>query len=102
MPDDEYDAGTTVTVQAEFRKNINGVRTLTTPTTTTLIYRKPDGTEVTVANGALTTVSTGVKSYDIPTAQSEDGDWWYQFSGVGNMQVVKEGMFRIKPSLVGN
>lgn len=96
---EEYDLGTTVTVQAEFRKNISGVRTLTTPTTTTLIYRDPSGNETTVNNAALTTVSTGIKSYDIPT--DEDGDWWYQFTGAGNMQAVKEGTFRVKPSLVG-
>lgn len=96
---EEYDLGMTVTAQAEFRKVVSGVPTLTTPTTTTLKIRRPDGTETTIANGSLTTVSEGIKSYDIATDQ--DGDWWYEFTGAGNMQAVKEGMFRIKPSLVG-
>lgn len=96
---DVYDLGNAVTVQATFRKRIAGVLTLTTPTTTTLKYRDPSGNIATVNNADLTTVSTGVKSYDIPT--DEAGDWWYEFTGSGNMAAVKEGWFRVKPSLVG-
>lgn len=95
---DEYDLGAAVTVQATFRKRVTGVLTLTTPTTTTLRFKDPSGNTTTVANAALTTVSTGVKSYDIVT--DEAGDWWYEFTGAGNMDAVKEGMFRVKPSLV--
>lgn len=95
---DEYDLGAAVTVQATFRKRIAGVLTLTSPTTTTLKYKDPSGTVTTITNANLTTVSTGVKSYDIVT--DEAGDWWYEFTGAGNMDAVKEGMFRVKPSLV--
>lgn len=99
MPD-EYDLGNEVTVRAEFRIRVAGVLTLTTPTTTTLKYRKPDGNVITVNDASITTESTGIKTYDIPTSGESPGDWWYEFTGAGNMNAVKEGMFRIKPSLV--
>lgn len=96
---EEFDLGTSVHLRATFRKRVAGVLTLTTPTTTTLKIKKPSGTVTTVNNASLTTESTGVKTYDT-AATDEAGDWWVEFTGAGNMDVVKEYMFRVKPSLV--
>ena len=71
--------------------------TLTDPTTVSLIYRAPDGTETTItyAGGGVTKDSTGVYHADVTC--SVVGDWYYRFVGTGAAVAVDEEHFTITP-----
>ena len=92
---DTYDVGDQVTLQATFR-NTAGV--LTNPTTTTLKYKDPSGNVTTVNDGDITSVSTGVKSYNVII--DEAGQWWYRFSGAGAVVAAEEQSFNVRPQQV--
>lgn len=95
---DEIDLGSSIQIRATFRKRVAGVLTLTTPTTTTIKIKAPSGTVDTINNASTTTESTGVKTADY--LPDESGDYNYEVAGSGNMDAVKEGTFRVRPSLV--
>ena len=87
----EHDIGDSVRLQAVFRDHDG---TLTTPTTTTLKIKDPSGNVETVANGSLSTGTTGVKYYDYTV--DEAGQWWFRFEASGNIVAVEEKEFQVK------
>ena len=87
----KWDIGDAVILQAIF-KTSDG--TLTNPTTTTLYIRDPSGNVTTVANGSLSTPSTGTKTYTLTL--DEAGTWWYRFTGTGAVVASEEGSLIVR------
>lgn len=85
--------GTDVIVEGTFR-NLAG--TLTTPTTYTVTYWLPDGTDQTINQVDIDIISTGVLQAVIPT--TDDGVWRYTWNvTVGGFALVVAGSFCVDP-----
>lgn len=92
----EYDVGDEVFITGTFRHPTTDA--LTTPTTTTLRHKDPTGNVATIADGALTTVSTGVKRGSFTV--DEIGKWWIRISASGNLTAEQEAYLIVRPRQV--
>lgn len=98
-----YLEGVPVRVKAEFRTLVDGVLTLTDPTTVTLIVEDPDGTQTTYtyALGTVTKESTGVYYKVLGTTILTKIGWWiYRWTGTGAVATSGEEKFRVVASEV--
>ncbi len=81
---DTYQIDTLVTFSTVFTLE-DGVTPID-PTTVTLYYVAPDGTQTEVTGGPINHPSTGNFNYDVSLTQS--GIWIYKWQGSGNVEIT--------------
>ena len=87
-----FDIGDVVRLEASFK---NAANVATTPTTTVLTLKMPDGT---LSTPAITANGTGVYYYDVLFSAS--GAWTYRWVATGTVQTAEEGRVYVRPSKV--
>lgn len=87
-----YPAGTVVIVAAEEYRNDAGA--LVNPVDVSLWYRRPDGTEETIAKADLDNPAVGTWQDEVTADQA--GDWVYAFTAT-TPTITTEGTFTVTP-----
>lgn len=98
-----YLEGTPVRVTGTFKTLVDGVLTLTDPTTITLIVEAPGGTQTTYtyAAGSVARDSRGVYHKDLSATILNAVGWWiYRWVGTDAAEGPGEEKFRIVESEV--
>jgi hypothetical protein len=92
-----YDIGDQPIITGTF-EDVDG--TPTDPTDIDVIVREPDGTETSYDDSDMTHVSTGVWSFQIPSALDSCGIWTVKFFGTAGLVAAQEVSFKVRCSRI--